>query len=126
MSAITHTQTAKVVSESGTSLSASANEVGTSEINIDVSLPASTTDYDLVIAFNYANLQSIILLSDQNLMIQTNSGSAPDNTINLVAGRPLIWSKSSAYFSNLFTANVTHFYLTCTPAARLRGRLLLA
>jgi hypothetical protein len=106
------------------SVSGSSSEVGATGIQIDEDYPASTTDSLLAVAFNYADLQSIVLVSTVDLTIETNSGSSPSNTINLKAGRPFVWRKSDGYFANPFTANVTAFFITCTAAARLRGRIL--
>lgn len=123
----THKQTYHLSSTGGTlAISGSQSEVGATEQTIDSTFAASTTDSLLSIAFTASNLQSIALVSDKNLTIETNSASSPTNTINLKAGTPFVWSKSAAYFANPFTANVTAFYITCTGAARLRGRILVS
>lgn len=123
---ITHTLTDKVSSSSGGSLSAQATEVGTSEYSVDQTFPAGSSNASLTGAFNYADIQSIYMLADQNLTLETNSGSSPSNTFSLIAGRPLVWSKSAGYFSNPLTANVTALFVTCTPATRLQIKILLA
>jgi hypothetical protein len=58
------------------------------------------------------------------MTIKTNSPTSPGNTINLVAGVPLIWDASAGYYPNPFTTNVTGFYVTCTAAALLQGSIL--
>jgi hypothetical protein len=109
---------------SGVSLSGSGIDVGSNEVGIDVQLAASTTNQLQAASFAAANVQSIFLVSDQNVTIKTNNATTPGNTITLVAGMPLDWSKSAGYFSNPFTVDVTAFYLTCTAAARLKCRIL--
>jgi hypothetical protein len=122
---ITQTLTHSVKSDSnGVQLSASGVEVGAQEIVIDQAFAASTTDALLSIAVTVANIQAIYLLASSDLKIETNNGTSPANTINLKAGRPLVWEKSPGYFSNPLTTNVTAFYITCTAAARLRIRIL--
>jgi hypothetical protein len=122
---ITHKLTFSVSSDSGgTPLSGVQSEVGATEINQDVNYGASLTDQLLTVAFTVANVQSIFLLSDKGLKIETNSGSSPTDTINLKPGSPLAWSISEGYFPNPFTANVTAFYITTTVAARLQVKIL--
>lgn len=122
---ITHKLTFSISSDSaGTPLSGVQSEVGSTEIIQDVNYGASLTDQLLTVAFNFANVQTIFLLSDKGLKIETNSGSSPVNTINLKPGSPLAWSISEGYFPNPFTANVTAFYITTTVAARLQVKIL--
>lgn len=54
----------------------------------------------------------------------TTAGVAPGNTIALVAGSPLVWSRSAAYFANPFTVDVTRLNVTTTTGNRLRGKVL--
>jgi hypothetical protein len=122
---ITHKLTFAVSSDSGgTPLSGVQSEVGATELAFDNQYGASLTDQLMTIAFTAANVQSIMLLSDKGLKIETNSGTTPINTINLTPGTPLAWSKSAGYYPNPFTANVTAFYITTTVAARLTGKIL--
>jgi hypothetical protein len=121
----THKLTYSISSDSGgTPLSGVQSEVGATEIAVDQQYGASLTDQALSVAFNIANLQSVFLLSDKGLKIETNSGSSPVNTINLKPGAPFVWDVSTGYYPNPFTANVTAFYVTTTVAARLQGKIL--
>lgn len=123
---ITYTVSRGATSSVGATLKGSHTEAGTSEINLDSQYAASSANVHLNRVFDVADIQSLIIVSDQNLTIETNSGGSPDDTINLVAGIPLEWSKSGNYFPCPFTVDVTGLYITCTPAARLRGKILLA
>ena len=123
---ITYTLTEKAASGAGGSVSAQHTEVGASEYTADQTFPAASSDATLTAAFNYANVQAVYILADQNCTLETNSGSSPDNTFSLIAGRPLVWSRSAGYTSNPFTANVTGLFVTCTPATRLQIKILLS
>lgn len=122
---ITHRQALSLAVDGGQSLTGSFNEVGTSKVEIDAVF-APGTDVLYTISFAVANMQSFMLLSDQNMTIKTNSSGSPANTINLIAGNPMIWSKSAGYFANPFTTNVTAFYVTNATGARLRFKNLIA
>jgi hypothetical protein len=123
---ISHTQTYTVTTNNtqGT-VSGSLQEVGSSEIVLDQSIPANSTNVLYTIALTAANLQSYIMLSDSDLTILTNSTTAPGNTIHLKAGKPLVWDLGNGYYPNPFTVNVTAFYFTnSTSATSLKARFL--
>jgi len=120
---ITHSISGSVASSAGTSIRSTWTEAGTTEINIDVQLPASSTNTLQACAFTVANLQAAYLKSDQPMTIKTNSSGSPADTITLVANEPLIYSRSRGD-TNPFGTNVTAWYLTCTPSARLQALLL--
>ncbi len=122
---IEHTQSYSIASDSGgTAVTGSQAEVGATEIVIDQRFGASLTDQLLAMSFTVANVQSVFLVSDKGLKIETNSGGSPVDTINLKPGTPLVWSKSAAYYANPFGTNVTAFYITTTVASRLQGKIL--
>jgi hypothetical protein len=121
----THKLTYSISSDSGgTPLSGIQSEVGATEISFDQNYGASLSGQLLAVAFTVASVQDVFLLSDKGLTIQTNSASSPVNTINLKPGTPLVWSKSAGYYADVFTADVTAFYITTTLAARLQGKIL--
>lgn len=107
-----------------TSLSGTQTEIGNLEVNVNQQIPANSSGLQVSAAFTAANVQSIFMVCNQNITIQTNSTSAPGNTIALKAGIPLLWSVSAGYFSNPFTANVTSFYVTNTTACKLQIKIL--
>ncbi|SIO60141.1 hypothetical protein SAMN05444166_6282 [Singulisphaera sp. GP187] len=51
-------------------------------------------------------------------------GVAPSNTVNLIAGNPLVWGRSPGYFANPFTADVSSISVSCTTSCRLQGKIL--
>lgn len=96
----------------GLSLSASNAYSGTGEANILAeSVPDSTTDQQVNVAIDVSAIQSVYILSDQALTVETNNGTTPDDTITLVANTPYIWHTGS-YFTNLLTTDVTALFLT--------------
>ncbi len=108
----------------GTRINTSFTETGTTSIDIATNLPAGSSNVLVAAAWTVANTQAILLVSSANLTLKTNSSSSPGNTINLVAGVPLIWDASAGYYANPFTVNVTGFYCTCSAAALLQGSIL--
>lgn len=76
-----------------------------------VSIPDSSTDLLVNFACDVSQLQLIYMKSDQDITIETNDGTTPDDTINLKAGKPYVWYTGS-YFTNLLTTDVTALYVT--------------
>lgn len=123
---IKNTSSTSTSSSSGSkTISGSQVEVGGSEILIDQVFAAGSTNAPLAVAFNYLDLQSFTLVSDKNLTIEFNNSTTGVPTINLIANDPFIWHKSSGYFANPFTANVTQAFVTCSQAASLIGKILV-
>lgn len=120
---IQHTQNLGIRTDGGNALSGSITEIGATELKINNQF-ATGTNVSHAIAFTAANLQSFEMLSNQDMTIKTNSSGAPDNTFNLKAGMPFMWSKSAGYFSNPFTANVTVFYVTNAVPTLLQAKFL--
>lgn len=103
----------------GTTLSGISSTIttGTSLTEIAVSVPASTTDQLYAIAIDVSNLESIFLYTDGALTIETNSGSAADDTIVFsAANMPLVWVNGFPTVDGTsqipLDVDVTAFYLT--------------
>jgi hypothetical protein len=113
-----------VTGSNGIRCNGSFTETGTTSLDIAQNLAAGSTNVLVAIAWTVANTQALFLLSSSNMTIKTNSSSSPGNTINLVAGVPLIWDASAGYFGNPFTTNVTAFYCSCASASFLQAQIL--
>ena len=77
----------------------------------DLTVADSVTDQLVTIAIDFSELESIYLYSSATVTVETNSSSAPDDTITLTAGVPIVWYTSCGH-ANLFSADVTAFYIT--------------
>ncbi len=86
------------------------------ESSVDVSIPDSETDMLVNFALDVSQIEVIYIKSDRDLTLETNSGAAPDDTLNLVADVPYIWTKDS-YFTNKLTVDITALYATNASAA---------
>jgi hypothetical protein len=84
-----------------------------SEYNEDMLAAAGATNKEYDVAFTLSKLISLVLFSDQAVTIKTNSSSAPQDTINLQAGKEVIWTTDGAAGgANPFAGNVTKFFIT--------------
>lgn len=106
---------------SGVTYSKVVEKEASGEIAIEEAIPANQTDYAINIAIDVSALQSLYIFSDQDLTIQTNDGTTPDDTIAVNGGVPIWYDESNdSIFPNPLTADVTVIYVTNTTAATLR------
>ena len=126
----THTLIQIWQSDNGASFQGTVAVQGGLEVNIDEAIPENSTDLAVAFVADVSQLKSLFLLSDKALTIKTNSDSAPDNTIVLAAGVPLIWNNQNGLALTdtvpaAITADITALYVTNTDAAALKIRALL-
>jgi hypothetical protein len=69
------------------------------------------TDYEINFDLDVSACKSFYLVSDQDVTFETNSGSAPADTISLRANEPYVWH-ANAYDSFLLGTDVTSVFIT--------------
>lgn len=106
----THTVTNAIRTPSGT-LTKSLTYSASGEANASESVANGQTDFDIVIAIAVAEVESFEIVSSQDVLVQTNDGGSPDDSLTLEAGVPYIWNTNS-YEAFALTADVTVFYIT--------------
>jgi hypothetical protein len=93
-----------------------SSATGSQGTQVDVAVPATTTDQVYAISIDVSELESVFLYTDGALTIQTNDGTAPDDTFVFTANKPLVWVSGmptiDAVSQNPFDVDVTVFYLT--------------
>ena len=104
------------VSTAGRTLTRQNSYSGDSEPSISKPIPDQSTDYEIQFALDVSKTGLIYIVSDQDVTLETNSGSSPDNTVNLKAGVPYIWTEDS-YHAPLLTVDVTALFITNTSGA---------
>ena len=100
-------------------------------VEYDFSVAPSTTDYACDAAFPYALIKAVNISSSGACTIETNSGSAADDTVALTSTvLAKIWThdgKAGNLDANPFTANVTKLYITNpSPTATITVKIRVA
>ena len=122
----THTINVSYIDDAGSVPTPIANKYqGQNKTSYSGTVPASTTNQAIDLAFPVTGAQAFWLWSDTNLTILTNQIATPGQTINLVANVPLYWG-SGLGTTNPITVAVTQLYVSnaTTGAARLELRAL--
>lgn len=119
-STITFSATGGATAISGVSASAT----GTLGTQIDVEVPASTTDQAFALALDVSELESVFLYTDGALTVEANDGTTPDYTLTMAANKPLAWASGMPWaVTAVLTDDTTVLYLTngTGSAVTLRG-----
>ena len=119
---LSNSVTQSITRDNGSVLTYTVTDSGTDrqEIYLPITVPASSTNYEVTIAFPYARLKFFHLSNSAAVTIKTNSSGSPDNTLTISAAGVNQWrSGLGNLFSNPFSADVTKFYITTTPGADL-------
>lgn len=74
-----------------TNYSKSFQVSGGGRIAINEPIPDGQTDMEVAFELDVSQAKSFMLLSDQDVTVETNDGTTPANTFNLAAGVPFIW-----------------------------------
>lgn len=126
--AITHRITTSVRTNAGTVSAVTGTFTGTAEINVEETLGIGT---DTAVGFNGVDVSAIKSLAmvwepdsgSSTCLVETNSGSAADDSITLQADKPLIWNTD--ILATLGTVNplttdiATGIFVTTTAAGDL-------
>ena len=100
------------MSSGGSAQAKTVTLTGTSEINIEETVAADSTDLQINGAIDYSAMTALyICAAGGDLTLETNSASEPDDTLSLTDGVPLIWYTGCGH-ANPFSADVTAFFAT--------------
>lgn len=82
-----------------------------SEQAFEVPISADATDTQIVCSIDVSALEALIIQCDTGVVIETNSGSAADDTITITAGKPFVWYTGCGYDNPLGT-DVTDLFVS--------------
>jgi len=96
--ALNHTLTHSYTYDDGTTKYSRAfadSQSGGTYIKINESIPDSSTDLQVVLAIDISQLKLFLMKANGAILVETNSGSTPDDTFNLTATNGVAWSASA-------------------------------
>ncbi len=100
---------------SALNVSAVRTFVGDNQLAITQSIPAATTNQEILAAIDVSEAKFVVLSSDVALTLKTNNSSSPSNTIALAAGVPYVWGFGDNN-ALLLTVDVAKFFVTNATA----------
>lgn len=93
------------------------------EINSEVELAANQTDSELNVDIDVSAVQSLWMMSTEDLLLEINTNSGTD--INLAANVPVVWTPDMSYTNPLGGVDITSLFLTNTTACTFYLRVLM-
>jgi hypothetical protein len=113
--ALTHRYSTTVRSNAGTVTTASYTVEGTHEYNLEIEDKAIGTDTAQDFTADVSTIVSMAIVSTTAMTLETNSSSAPADTLTLVANKPLIWNTEILATTGAtcpLTVDVTSLFIT--------------
>lgn len=98
------------------SLSRTSTYSASGKVEISETVADGQTNKQITCALDVSAVKSFFLVSDQDVTFETNSGSAPDDTIALKAGIPYEWNTDS-YDAFQLGTDVTAIFITNASGA---------
>ncbi len=108
--AFTHT-IIETYSAGGVAVSQQTEQSADGEDNRDIEVALDASDLLVNIPIDITELKGFLLLADQDLTLEINHATTPDQTINLTANVPIIWHANSVH-ANPLDQDVTTIYIT--------------
>jgi len=106
----------------GTSeISAVNSYSGSMEVQINEDI-AVGNDRAVSCSLDISQVQALMILADGALTLETNSSSAPTNTIAIQAGKPYLW-RLADYVACLITSDVTSIFLSNAGSVSVNFKL---
>lgn len=114
--------------EDATSNSLNISSTRTLEGDVQVAaqhtIPASTTDMEIALAVDVSLATLVMIKSTQDLTIETNDGTTPDDTLSLDANIPMVWREGD-YNALFLTVDVTSIFVTNAGASDATLQILV-
>lgn len=104
------------------SIEAANGYSGDAQESLDVNVADSETDFEVAFQLDVSQIQAIYIKSDQDLILETNSGGSPVDTLALLAGKPYVWTADDLWV-NLLTTDITALFLTNASGSTARFQL---
>lgn len=110
-----HTLT-KTWTRGSESLSTPVTKTADQEKGGDYVIPNATTDQLVTLTVDVSEVESLYMVSDQDVSFQTNNAGTPVQTIAMKANVPITYTKDSGE-TNPLTTDITAIYLTNASGA---------
>lgn len=113
---ITHRFTRGWTPGGGRGFSQTQDVLADGEDNRIIAVPANTQNKQVALVIDVSQLKGLALLSDKDVLIETNNSGSPVNSFNLAAGVPFVWAYGDPAIRDTdgtaVTTDVTTIYIT--------------
>lgn len=92
---------------------------------LSVPIAEDASDFEIDFVLDVAEIASIIIVADQDMLLEINDNAGGGGSISLKAGKPYIWNTDS-YFDNLLDTNIIALFVTAESDPPATGTFDLA
>lgn len=107
--------TEKIVVDGFTPITQATTLTADTRLSYNQSVPIAA-DQLVALTLDVSQVKAVVILSDQDLTLETNSSGAPTNTLTLKANVPYIWYTNKPQ-ALVFTGDITALYITNASAS---------
>jgi hypothetical protein len=119
--AFSHSITYGVSVNSGTPSSFNSSQTFDGQVSIQVTVPASSSNFSIVCPVDSALVKSVVMWADGPCtVVAKDSGGSTVDTFNMTANKPLLWQYGFPTSSPI-TGDYATLEVTCTPEVVLTG-----
>ncbi len=107
-----HTVAKSVISPSGQVADSNKEYEAGLNLEIDEAVADGETDLEIIASIDVSEVKSFLIISDQAVLIETNDGSSPTDSITLKANKAYQWDEDSYDRFQLNSGDITSFFVT--------------
>jgi hypothetical protein len=107
--------TEKIVVDGYTPITQATTLTADLRLTFNMSVPIAN-DQLVALAIDVSQVKAIVILSDQDLLLETNSSSSPAQTLSLKANVPYFWYTNKPV-AMVFSTDITALYITNASAS---------
>lgn len=102
-------------------ISTSITLTGNTQENVDLNVNANS-EVRCNVSLTRDDLQSLLIYCDQSITLKTNSSGAPQDTLNVLANVPYVWTVNTAsIFACPFSNNVTAIFVNTDAVVNVQS-----
>jgi hypothetical protein len=118
----THKVTRTISSGSKSVTSVNSYTVKSEVIWDSEEVPDASTDLEFPIAIDVSAMKTFSILSDQDVTVETNNGTTPQETLSLLAGKSIDWQEGE---TALFAGDITSMFITNSSGSAATIKLIV-
>lgn len=119
--AFSHAITYGLAVNGGTPTTFNSSQTFDGQVSVEVTVPASSSNFSIVCPLDNTLLKSVVLWTDQTAtVVMKDSGGSTVNSFSMTANKPLIWQYGFPT-SCPITGAIATLAVTCTPTTVVTG-----
>ena len=95
-----------------TALNVEVSQSADSEQNLSTTVETGVTDGEATLSVDFSAMLALYISSTEDILIETNDGTTPDDALTITADVPLVWTYASGITNPITADIVTNIFIT--------------